>query len=66
MGKDSYGLDSFSVFNEDGSSIWAYSWSGPITETITDIILDSLNKFSLRLELTQVNMMTSKNVIYYV
>lgn len=57
-------LDSMTIIKIDGSVLHEYLYSG--VEDVKSIIIAFLKELNLRLELSEVHAMTSKNVIYWV
>lgn len=64
LGHNRYDMPSIAIFNEDGSSYWSLAWSGVPNETVKGQILGTLKIAGIRLELSDVHMIASKNVIY--
>lgn len=63
FGRSRYDLKSMAIFNEDGTSYFEIAYSG--VEDPEGTILLNLKKHSIRLELTTMHMMASKNTIYH-
>lgn len=57
-------LDSMTIIKMDGSVLHEYLYSG--VKDVKPILLSFLKELNLRLEMTEVHAMTSKNVIYWV
>jgi hypothetical protein len=59
------GMDAICIFSTDGNMLRELAYSGQ-TKEIIDELLGFIKQHNLRLELNEVQMMTSKNVIYWV
>lgn len=61
---DRIGMQAVTIFNLDGSLFHEYAYSG--SKTPGKAILSLVKALNLRLELTQIDMINSKQTIYYV
>lgn len=59
------GMDAICLFSADGNMLRELAYSGQ-TQQIVDELISFIKQHEIRLELSEVHMMTSKNVIYYI